>query len=76
MQVLKQKCETFELKTRLAISSFKIAVLTSTEKQQGPLVAKPTVDPTGMEPTTLCTGVVDRAVTSHSKEPAFNSQVR
>lgn len=45
MQALKQKREAFELKTQLAISSSKIAVLMSAEEQQGPEGISPTEDP-------------------------------
>lgn len=49
IQTLKQKREAFELKTQLAISSFKLAVFHSAEEPQGSSVFSPTVKPPGDE---------------------------
>ena len=48
MRTLKQKREALELKTQLAVSSSKLAVLKSAE-QQGAVLSSPTVEPVGEE---------------------------
>lgn len=68
MQALKQKREAFELKTQLAISSSKIAILTSAEEQQGPLITSPTEETPGEEPSTG-PAIITQAVGTQVKQP-------
>ncbi|XP_049331748.1 uncharacterized protein LOC111197647 [Astyanax mexicanus] len=49
MRALKQKRDALELRTQLAVSTSKLAVLKSAEQQQGVLVSSPTVKPPSEE---------------------------
>ncbi|KAG9279165.1 hypothetical protein AMEX_G4668, partial [Astyanax mexicanus] len=49
MRALKQKRDALELRTQLAVSTSKLAVLKSAEQQQGVLLSSPTVKPPSEE---------------------------